>query len=388
MELDRLSDLNAFRIRLAELKKWGAGQAVTLPSACYTSAAFLELEREEIFRKEWICLGRVDEIPERGDYFTTELIDEPLIVVRGKDDKVRVLSNVCRHRSSVIAEGEGNAKNFVCPYHAWTYGTDGQLLRAPYMDQVKGFEVKGCRLPEFATEVWHGFIYVNLDGKAKPLAPRLRKLEPLIKNYHMGEMVHQFREEQVWDTNWKCLVENFMEGYHLSFTHYKTLNDVTPTRLCKKYPGGKGYTGYESHYPPKWPPRTPHHPDLTDKEQRYTMMFCVYPSHVVALTPDIVNYMCMRPLGAEEVHATWGLATFDPKPKRKTVSDLHGWIADVMVEDKARLQSIRRGLKSPSAAISPLAPADFEGTIWDINRYLAGRLALRSAGKPHLQKAS
>ena len=118
------------------------------------------------------------------------------------------------------------------------------------------------------------------------------------------------------------------------------------------------------------------------------MMFCVYPSHVVALTPDIVNYMCMRPLGAEEVHATWGLATFDPKPKRKTVSDLHGWIADVMVEDKARLQSIRRGLKSPSAAISPLAPADFEGTIWDINRYLAGRLALRSAGKPHLQKAS
>ena len=139
--------------------------------------AFLELEREEIFRKEWVCLGRVEEVPNPGDYLTTELIDEPLIVVRGQDKKVRVLSNVCRHRSSVILEGTGNAKNFVCPYHAWTYANDGQLLRAPYMDKVKGFQVKNCRLPEFATEVWHGFVYVNLDGKAKPLAPRLKALE-------------------------------------------------------------------------------------------------------------------------------------------------------------------------------------------------------------------
>jgi choline monooxygenase len=382
------SSISAIRSSLAELKSGDAGKPRTLPPECYTSEEFLELEREEIFRKEWICLGRIEEVPKAGDYFTTELIDEPLIIVRGKDDEVRVLSNVCRHRSSVIAEGEGNAKNFVCPYHAWTYGTDGLLLRAPHMDKVAGFNGKGCRLPEFATEIWHGFIYVNLDGRAKPLAPRLKSLEPLIQNYHMGEMVHQFREEQTWDTNWKSLVENFMEGYHLSFTHYETLHDVTPTRLCKKYPGGRGYTGYESHYPPKWPPRTPHHPDLTDKEQRYTMMFCVYPSHVVALTPDIVNYMCMRPLGTEEVHATWGLATFDPKPKRKTVSDLHGWIADVMVEDKARLQSIRRGLKSHSIAASPLAPADFEGTIWDINRYLAKKLSLKTVTKNRIKRAS
>jgi choline monooxygenase len=163
-----------------------------LPPACFTSEAFLELEREEIFRKEWICLSRVDEIPKRGDNFTTELIGEQLIVVRGKDDEVRVLSNVCRHRSSVIAEGDGNTRNFVCPYHAWTYATDSQLLRAPYMDQVKRFETKGCRLPSFAIEIWHGFIYVNLDGNAKPLAPRLKSLDPFVQNHHMEEMLQQF----------------------------------------------------------------------------------------------------------------------------------------------------------------------------------------------------
>ena len=386
--MQKSDKIYVLRNALSELSTCNADEAITLPSDCYTSEEFFEFEREEIFRKEWICLGRAEEIPVAGDYFTTELIDEPLIIVRGTDDKVHVLSNVCRHRSSVIVEGEGNAKNFVCPYHAWTYATDGQLLRAPYMELIKNFKVKECRLPSFATELWQGFIYVNLDGKAKPLAPRLKKLELLIKNYHMVQMVHQFREEQVWSTNWKCLVENFMEGYHLSFTHYKTLHDVTPTRLCKKYPGGKGYTGYESHYPPKWPPRTPHHPDLTDHEQRYTMMFCVYPSHVVALTPDIVNYMCMRPLGVDDVHATWGLATFDPNPKPKIVSDLHGWIADVMVEDKARLQSIRRGMRSRSITGSPLAPPDFEGTIWDINRYLVEKILPKMVTKNRIERAS
>jgi len=181
MVMSNAISITEIRKTLAEICDLDASKAITLPPACYTSKAFLELEREEIFRKEWICLGRVDEIPNIGDYFTTELIDEPLIIVLGIDDKVRVFSNVCRHRSSVITEGKGNTKNFVCPYHAWTYATDGQLLRAPYMDQVKGFDVKDCRLPEFATEVWHGFIYINLDGRAKPLAPRLKDLEPFIK---------------------------------------------------------------------------------------------------------------------------------------------------------------------------------------------------------------
>ena len=141
---------------------------------------------------------------------------------------MRVLSNACRHRSSVILEGAGNAKNFVCPYHAWTYANDGQLLRAPYMNKVKGFDVKDCRLPEFATEVWHGFLYVNLDGKAKPLAPRLKGLEPYLANRHPEDMVVNVVLDEVWPTNWKCLAENYMEGYHLSSVHHAPRT----TKLC------------------------------------------------------------------------------------------------------------------------------------------------------------
>jgi choline monooxygenase len=389
-----MSDTNSvteLREALAELGDMDPSQAMTLPPACYTSKDFLELEKKEIFRKEWICLGRVDEIPKSGDYFTTELVDEPLLVVRGKDGNVRVLSNVCRHRSSVIAEGDGNTKNFVCPYHAWTYATDGQLLRAPYMDQVKGFDVKGCRLPEFATEIWGGFIYVNLDGKAKPLAPRLKALEPFIENYHMDDMVHLMGEEDVWGANWKCLAENFMEGYHLSTLHYTGLHKITPTRLCKKIPGGEGYTGYISGYPAKLPQRKPYHPDLTDAEKRYSMMVWIYPSHVFALGPDATIYLCLSPRAADQVAIKFGRAMFgskaNSKPSRKATKGEMS-TNQTMTEDREQIERLQAGLNSRYAERYPLGPPDLEGTVWDMFQYLAGRLAPKSPAKPKMKRAA
>ncbi|NIU11190.1 MAG: Rieske (2Fe-2S) protein, partial [Phycisphaerae bacterium] len=105
-------------------------RAKTLPAAFYTSPEFLELELEQLFRRQWVCLGRIEEIAQAGDYFATELAGEPLLVVRSAaDNKVRVLSNVCRHRGMVLTEGSGNARHFLCPYHAWTYDSQGRLLR-------------------------------------------------------------------------------------------------------------------------------------------------------------------------------------------------------------------------------------------------------------------
>ena len=373
---------------LADIKGDGFGQARTLPNEFYTSEEFLELEREEIFRKEWVCLGRVEEVPKPGDYFTTELIGEPLIVVRGQDKKVRVLSNVCRHRSSVIVEDKGNKKHFVCPYHAWTYANDGQLLRAPYMDKVKGFKVEGCRLPEFATEVWHGFLYVNLDGEAKPLAPRLKGLEPYVRNYHAEQMTSQFMNEDVWGTNWKCLTENFMEGYHLSVTHINSLHKITPTRLCEKIPGGEGYTGYKSHYDANFPQRKPYHDDVTDEEKRLSMMYCVYPSHVVGLYGSGVIYMCLRPRSADQVVTRWGFASYDTKPSRKIIKGALDLYETINREDREKLESLQRGLKSSFKTTSRLGPPDLEGPVWDIYQYLAHNLTPGQKQKTRLRRVS
>ena len=371
---------------LSDIRDLDSSQARTLPAGFYASEEFLELEKEEIFRKEWVCVGRADEVRKRGEYFTTQLLDEPLIVVRGQDDKVRVLSNVCRHRSSVIVEGKGKTKHFVCPYHAWTYGNDGQLLRAPYMDQVKVFDIKSCRLPELRTEFWRGFIYVNLDGKAKPLAPRLKGLESYVKNYHPEDMVVHTVQDDVWPTNWKCLAENFMEGYHLSTVHQKTLHKNTPTRLCENVPPGDGYTGYKSHHDPKAPRRKPFHRDLTAEERRYSMYFWVYPSHVVGLTPSGLTSLCLKPHGVGEVANRCLLAALKPDPTRDN-SRLAGFDR-IMAEDRAQLERVRRGLASRYVESNSLGPADLEGTPWDLFQYMARKLASKKLPRTRLKRAS
>lgn len=362
------------RDELANIKTVRADQARTMPPPYYTSPEFLQLEEDHIFRKEWVCVGHSLEIPSPGDYYTTELVGEQLLVIRSESGGVRVLSNVCRHRGNMLAQGNGNRRRFTCPYHAWTYNAEGQLLGAPLMDCVEGFDRSKISLPNFATEIWQGFIYVNLDGKASPLAGRLHDLLPHIQNYRLEDRNLIHNEETVWNTNWKCLTENFMEGYHLTPTHAKTLHPMTPTSLCRKMPNGKYFTGYFSGYNPNYPQRKPYPAELTEEERQQSPMFWASPSHVVGPASNACVYMCLRPLGADSVGIRWGvLSTVGPEEKSST--DYVKLCQAFNAEDKAKLETLQKGLKSRYLKPGYLAPADYEGTIWDIHQFMADRLA-------------
>ena len=146
-------------------------QASTLPPPCYTSREFYEREVEHIFLKEWLCVGRVDQVEKPGDFFTLTLLGERLIVVRDEENQVRVLSNVCRHRATKVVEGRGNRRTFECPYHGWTYSLKGELIGAPEMQRTDNFDKKQCQLASPRVETWEGFIFVNFDQRAQPLGP-------------------------------------------------------------------------------------------------------------------------------------------------------------------------------------------------------------------------
>ena len=149
---------------------------LTLPPEAYTDPGLYVLEVEAIFKHEWLLIGRANDIPNPGDWFTIQVLDDPLLVVRGSDGIVRVLSNVCRHRYMPVAtESRGHAKRFVCGYHRWTYATDGQLLAAPLMQGSKAFDKTACALPTYPVEIWQGFIFVNLDENAPRSAQRCTK---------------------------------------------------------------------------------------------------------------------------------------------------------------------------------------------------------------------
>ena len=204
-----LSDLKREFARLATLPD---SAAVSLPPAGYASPELFRVEVQQIFEQEWVPLGRAEEIPEPGDYFTTELAGDPLLIVRGDDHEVRVLSNVCRHKWTVVASGQGNTRVFVCPYHAWTYARDGSLVGAKYMERTAGFKMQDCRLPVLRSEVWGGFVFVNLDPQAQPLAPRLSKLEPIVGNYHMQDMKRFTGGDEVWGYQLEAAGRKFHRG--------------------------------------------------------------------------------------------------------------------------------------------------------------------------------
>ena len=223
---DSLSTLRADIARAAE-RTLEAG--TTMPPAAYTSPELLEFEIQELFTREWICLGRVEEIPAVGDYFTIVVAGEPLLVVRSEADTIRVLSNVCRHKWTRIASGSGCASRFVCPYHAWTYDLDGQLVHTRYMDTTEGFDPSKVALPLIRSEIWRGFIYVNIAGDATPVSEHFRELDGRIGDYHMESMHRMCGDEEVWATNWKQLFENFTDLYHVFHTHRDSIAKYSPT---------------------------------------------------------------------------------------------------------------------------------------------------------------
>lgn len=204
-------------------------KASTLPPQVYTSPEVYALEEQNIFRQQWLCIGRADQIPNPGDYFSLDLLGEPLVATRDFNGNIQVLSNVCRHRYMKLVEGAGNAKYLACPYHLWNYSLDGQLIAAPKMERAENFHKADVCLPKLRFEIWEGFIFINFDRNARPLAPQLATLSQLIANYQLSEM--RIVETLIYDCqcNWKQVVENYIDTSHHQAVHQSTINRFAPT---------------------------------------------------------------------------------------------------------------------------------------------------------------
>jgi phenylpropionate dioxygenase-like ring-hydroxylating dioxygenase large terminal subunit len=205
--------------------------APMLPQQCYTSPAFFEFERAAVFARNWVCVGRTDQLAEPGDAFSFSVAGEPLIIVRGTAGDIRAMAGVCQHRGHVLSCGNDQPKGlFRCPLHFWTYDLEGRLVGAPRMGDALSNLRDTVRLPAVRTALWHGFIFVNLDGKASPLVPSLAKVESCWANYPEADMVTvppvQATNPVPW--NWKIQLENFTDAYHPEFVHRGT-HDFAPS---------------------------------------------------------------------------------------------------------------------------------------------------------------
>jgi nitrite reductase/ring-hydroxylating ferredoxin subunit len=212
-------------------------EAYNFPPHFFTSPEIFDLEVKEIFMREWLCVGRVENIPGSGDFITRSIAGESMIVVRDGDGEIRAHLNYCRHRGSQLVEGCGNAKAFRCPYHGWMFGLDGKLRAAPEFRRTVDFKKEDFPLHSLAVEVWNGFVLVNFANDATPFAPRVTDMEKWgLGRYGMDQQVTTHQWEFEIDCNWKAYLENYHEEYHLPWVHGETFQAITPM---------KGWTFFE-----------------------------------------------------------------------------------------------------------------------------------------------
>ncbi len=353
----------------------------TLPPEAYCSPELHALEVREIFEKSWLCVGREEYVPNTGDYFTIDVMGEPVIVVRGKDGRVRALNSACRHRYMPVAEGRGNAGRFTCPYHAWTYALDGRLIGAPHMEESQVFDPAKCGLPQYRLESWMGFLFVNLDDAAAPLQPVMASVERAVANYRIGEQKEIFHYEKEWAGNWKLSGENSMEYYHHVGLHVRSIGIQTPAK--GSYFPTVPITPDETFTHQRCRMETKQHAmnprgdlrGLTPEELSTAYLVYVFPAFTMAMRPGTNNWLSFRPDGPEKTKVLGGylmwkdIAEEEPELARQR----RELIEQVNDEDERATSELAKVMRSRKAARGPLS--HFEGTIVQFYRYLARTLA-------------
>ncbi len=194
-------------------------RAWSIPARFYTERAVLDEEQEKIFRHTWQVVGHRDQLAQPGDYFTLELLGEPLLLVRGAGGELRGFYNVCRHRAGPPAEGCGSRKLFRCAYHGWTYDLEGKLISAPEFENVQQFDPACFTLAPVRAEEWFNLIFVNFDPHARPLIDSLGEMPRQAERFDFAGMKLFERRTYDMKCNWKTYVDNYLEGYHLPSVH-------------------------------------------------------------------------------------------------------------------------------------------------------------------------
>jgi phenylpropionate dioxygenase-like ring-hydroxylating dioxygenase large terminal subunit len=199
-----------------------ASDSYTLPSRYYVDPEILAKENTNIFQRSWLYAGHITDVPDTGSYMTDELAGQPILILRSEDGDVRAFFNVCQHRGHILLSGKGQLKKrIICPYHAWCYGLDGALKTARLTTDVPNFNNTEFSLKPIQLSVVAGLIFVNFDLEATPEDGDLMDFEKSILG-NLPEMP-RFTARHRFDfdiaANWKVVVDNFSEGYHIPVAH-------------------------------------------------------------------------------------------------------------------------------------------------------------------------
>ena len=333
-------------------------EAETLPAWAYTSQEFYEREVDQIFTKVWNFIGRAEHIPNPGDYFTLDFAEIPIIVVRDETGRLRAFVNSCRHRGTILVEGQGNGRAFKCPYHSWVYGLDGELLGAPEMQKTSNFDCQQYPLLPIRLETWAGFLFINFDPAAEPLTSYLGDLPDNLAGHTASDLVCVRRKAYELKCNWKLFAENAKESYHIATVHRKTINQYASVEVAKyEYVDVRGqYAMNYAEHPGtsmallKGDAGFPVIDTLAGRTRHGTLSPFIFPSTYIAATIDTLWYLELHPHGPDRttlIHGACFPRAFVERPDFDEVVKNYYKRWDITIEeDNAISEMQQRGLAS------------------------------------------
>jgi phenylpropionate dioxygenase-like ring-hydroxylating dioxygenase large terminal subunit len=321
-------------------------RAWTLPAPAYIDPSYFAIEKNEIFSRTWQVVGHSSQVEKPGDYFTTDLVGEPLLLVRGTDGTLRGFYNVCRHRAGPPAEGCGSRKLFRCGYHGWTYGLDGSLLSATEIEGVENFRPEDFALAPVRTEEWFNLVFVNLDPQAHPLRESLGALPEQAEKFPFGTMKLFERRTYEMKCNWKTYVDNYLEGYHLPSVH-PGLNRELDYNAYVVEPHARHVRQFS-------PIRGAQPGDTTprryqeSREDLTTDYFWIFPNWMLNCYPDNVSLNIVLPLDAERSLAIFEWYLPEPDHGSPAAKASVEFSDQIQMEDVSICETVQKNLHSRS----------------------------------------
>ncbi len=322
------------------------GASMSLHADAYTTQRWFDADQTEIISKSWQWLCHREKLRDRGAYVTADIAGNPIVAVRGRDDALRAFYNVCKHRAHHLLEGDGSVANLVCPYHAWSYDLTGQLRAARHTDHLDDFDIESICLDQVQIEEFAGFVYVNLDPAAPPLAQQSGDLGAEIARWapDVDDLTFARRLTYEVRSNWKNVVDNFLECYHCHVAHkdFVSLVDMDTYRVTT-------HGIYSSHMAEAGKTANTAY-DVSAATVTDHAVWWLWPNTCLMRYPGRGNMIVLNiiPAGPALTYETYDFYLESDTPNEAELESIRYLDEVLQVEDINLVESVQRGMQTPA----------------------------------------